>query len=443
MNGGGRMNGPVDTTLYDILKVKPNATDEEIKKSYRHLAKEYHPDKNPSHGDKFKEISFAYEVLSNPERRGVYDARGLDGIKEGDSGRWKIYIFHEIFILISSFSGAEDLFSTLFGGGPLSSFFGGGGGGRRRKMRGQDMAHPLKVSLEDLYNGKKSKLQLSKRVICSACHGRGGKEGMSYDCQECRGAGIKNIIRKLGSGLIQQMQIQCPDCNGTGTKIPEKDRCKTCRGEKTVTEKKMLEVVIQRGMHDGQKICFRGEGDQEPGVEPGDVIIVVQSKPHETFQRQGDNLLMQKKISLNDALCGCQFVIKHLDGRELIVTTRPNDILEPDCIRGIRNEGMPIADSPGAGGVLFIKFKIEFPEDNFLKDENDYKFLEALLGGRPQTGPLPEGENVEEVSLMSYEERRYEKRGRSGPGEVYQDDADEEDEEMGGGGTHNVQCAQS
>nr|CRZ24875.1 BMA-DNJ-19 [Brugia malayi] len=429
MNGGGRMNGPVDTTLYDILNVKPNATLDEIKKSYRHLAKEHHPDKNPSNGDKFKEISFAYEVLSNPERREVYDARGLDGIKEGDSG---------------GYSGAEDLFSTLFGGGSLSSFF-GGGGGRRRKMRGQDMAHPLKVSLEDLYNGKKSKLQLSKRVICSTCHGRGGKEEASYNCQECRGAGIKSVIRKLGSGLIQQMQIQCPDCNGTGTKIPEKDRCKTCRGEKTVTEKKMLEVVIQKGMQDGQKICFRGEGDQEPGVEPGDVIIVVQSKPHDIFQRQGDNLFMQKKISLNDALCGCQFVVKHLDGRELIVTTQPNDILEPDCIRGIRNEGMPIPDSPGAGGILFIKFQIEFPEDNFLKDESDYKCLEILLGGRPQTGPLPEGENVEEVSLMPYDEHRYEKRGRSG--EVYQDDADEEEEEMsgggGGGGTHNVQCAQS
>ncbi|VDO16705.1 unnamed protein product, partial [Brugia timori] len=119
MNGGGRMNGPVDTTLYDILNVKPNATLDEIKKSYRHLAKEHHPDKNPSNGDKFKEISFAYEVLSNPERREVYDARGLDGIKEGDSG---------------GYSGAEDLFSTLFGGGSLSSFF-GGGGGRRRKMR--------------------------------------------------------------------------------------------------------------------------------------------------------------------------------------------------------------------------------------------------------------------------------------------------------------------
>lgn len=136
-------------------------------------------------------------------------------------------------------------------------------------------------------------------MITNPCNffSRGGKEGASYDCQDCRGAGVKNIIRKLGSGLIQQMQIQCPDCNGTGlnlfenilrlifltfkfsflpsdfiyifnesiagTKIPEKDRCKTCRGEKTLTEKKMLEVVIQRGMHDGQKICFRGEGDQE------------------------------------------------------------------------------------------------------------------------------------------------------------------------------------
>ncbi|VDN31233.1 unnamed protein product [Gongylonema pulchrum] len=216
------------------------------------MAKEYHPDKNPAHGDKFKEISFAYEVLSNPERRHIYDARGLDGIKEGGGG---------------GFSGADDLISTLFGGlgggHPFASFFGGGSGGRRRKMRGQDMIHTLRVSLEDLYNGKKSKLQLSRRAICSACHGRGGKEGASHDCSDCRGTGIKNIVRKLGPGMIQQMQVQCSDCNGTGTKIPEKDRCKTCKGEKTVAEKKMLEVTIQRGMHNGQKIVFRGEADQE------------------------------------------------------------------------------------------------------------------------------------------------------------------------------------
>ncbi|MCP9261103.1 DnaJ subfamily A member 2 [Dirofilaria immitis] len=376
MNGGGRMNGPVDTTLYDILKVKPNATEDEIKsnflmhskylskrkkdRSYRHLAKEYHPDKNPSHGEKFKEISFAYEVLSNPDRRGVYDARGLDGIKEGDSG---------------GFSGAEDLFQHYL---VVVRF-----------------RHFSAVVADD-----GEKCALSKRVICSSCHGRGGKEGISYDCQECRGVGVKNIIRKLGSGLIQQMQIQCPDCNGAGLNLCIKLSLLVVSNniaKMRETNSKQFQQYIRD--------TFFGEGDQEPGIEPGDVIIVVQSKPHDVFQRQGDNLLMQKKISLNDALCGCQFVIKHLDGRELVVTTRPNDILEPDCIRGIRNEGMPILDSPGAGGCL-----------------------EALLGGRPQTGPLPEGENVEE--------------GRSGPSEVYQDDADEEDEEVGGG-THNVQCAQS
>ncbi|VDN03143.1 unnamed protein product [Thelazia callipaeda] len=354
MNGAARSHGPVDTTLYDILKVKPTATEEEIKKSYRHLAKEYHPDKNPAHGERFKEISFAYEVLSNPDRRVVYDSRGLDGVKEGGAN-------------------TEDILSSLFGGSPLSSFFASTGGGRRRKMRGQDMAHHLKISLEDLYNGKKSKLQLSKRVICNSCHGRGGKEGVSYDCPDCHGIGTKNVIRKLGSGLIQQMQMECSDCNGTGSKIPEKDRCKNCRGERTVSEKKMLEVTIQKGMRDGQKICFRGEGDQEPGIEPGDVIIVLQSKPHDVFQRQRDNLFMEKKVSLNEALCGCQFLVKHLDGRELLITTRPGDILEPDCIRGIRGEGMPVPDNSGMRGILFVKFSIVFPEDHFFAEEADYK----------------------------------------------------------------------
>uniref|UniRef100_A0A915BWQ7 Chaperone DnaJ C-terminal domain-containing protein n=1 Tax=Parascaris univalens TaxID=6257 RepID=A0A915BWQ7_PARUN len=431
MNGGARSrDGPVDTTLYDILNVKPNATEEEIKKSYRHLAKEYHPDKNPAHGDRFKEISFAYEVLSNRERRELYDMRGMDGIKEGGGG---------------GFSGAEDLFSTLFegGGGPFASFFGGGMGGRRRQMRGQDMVHPLRVSLEDLYNGKTSKLQLSKKVICQTCKGMGSKDGQSHECHSCRGRGIKNIVKQLGPGIIQQMQVHCPDCNGQGTKIAEKDRCKTCKGEKTLPVTKTLEVHVERGMRHNQKVTFRGEADQQPGMEPGDVIIVLQCKEHELFERQGDNLVMQKKISLNEALCGFQMVIKHLDGRELVINSPMGDILEPECIRGVRNEGMPLLRNPDMRGVLFIKFEVEFPGDNFLDSDAKYKLLETLLGGRPPSAPLPRGENVEEVSLMPYDEGRYERGGRTAREAYRDDDEDDDDDDMRGGGAHNVQCAQS
>lgn len=428
MNGGGRSrDGPVDTTLYDILKVKPNATEDEIKKSYRQLAKEYHPDKNPSHGDKFKEISFAYEVLSRPERREVYDERGLDGIKEGGGG---------------GFSGTEDLFSSLFGGGGPFSFF---GNATKRRRRGQDMVHLLNVSLEDLYKGKVSRLQLSKRVLCSTCKGTGSKDGLSHECVHCKGAGIRTECQRLGVGMIRQMQVQCSECNGTGSKIPEKDRCKRCKGEKTLKEAKMLEVHVEKGMHSGQKIFFRGEADEEPGVETGDVVIVLQQKNHEVFQRRGDDLLIFKKITLCDALCGFQFVVKHLDGSELVIECPQGSVLEPDCVRGVRGQGMPMLGNPLIRGNLFIKFEIGFPEDHFLKKEKDYVLLETLLGGRPRPEPLPTGENVDEVPLMPFDERRYDKRGRAGTSrEAYQDDDDDFEEGYGmGGGAQRVQCAQS
>lgn len=156
---------------------------------YRKLAKEFHPDKNPEAGDKFKEISYAYEVLSDPKKRQTYDKYGLKGMQEGAQ---------------DGFPG-DDLFSHLFGGG-LFGGFGGFGGGSRRRQRGEDTIHPLKVTLEDLYNGKTAKLQLSKNIICAACEGRGGKVGAVQTCKTCKGSGLKVTYRQLGPGMTQQLQ---------------------------------------------------------------------------------------------------------------------------------------------------------------------------------------------------------------------------------------------
>uniref|UniRef100_A0A3Q4IDP8 DnaJ heat shock protein family (Hsp40) member A2b n=1 Tax=Neolamprologus brichardi TaxID=32507 RepID=A0A3Q4IDP8_NEOBR len=198
------MSGVVDTKLYDILGVSPSASENELKKAYRKLAKEYHPDKNPEAGDKFKEISFAYEVLTNPEKKELYDRYGEQGLREGGGGG----------------PGMEDIFSHIFGGG-LFGFMGGQGRGRNGgRRRGDDMVHPLKVSLEDLYNGKTTKLQLSKNVLCSACNGQGGKAGAVQKCVACRGRGMRIMIRQLAPGMVQQMQSVCTDCNGEGNVSP-------------------------------------------------------------------------------------------------------------------------------------------------------------------------------------------------------------------------------
>jgi DnaJ family protein A protein 2 len=221
----------------------------------------------------------------------------------------------------------SDLFSQLFGGG--GGFFGGGGRSRPSGPRkGKDLVHRVKVTLEDLYRGKLTKLALQKSVLCSKCDGKGGKEGAVRTCTGCRGQGIKVVLRQLGP-MVQQIQQTCSDCNGEGEIINPKDRCRTCNGKKTVNERKVLEVHIDKGMKDGQTITFTGEADQSPGVVPGDVVIVVEEKVHDRFKRKGDDLFMEQNVDLLTALAGGSFLVEHLDDRFLRVQVLPGEIIKP------------------------------------------------------------------------------------------------------------------
>ncbi|XP_046542388.1 dnaJ homolog subfamily A member 2-like [Haliotis rubra] len=397
-----------DTKLYEILGVSKNASDNEIKKAYYKLAKEFHPDKNPESGEKFKEISFAYEVLSNQEKRETYDRFGLQGLKEGASAG-------------GGFGGGlfDDLFGNFFGFPGMGG--GGGGGGRNRRRRGEDTFHPLKVSLEDLYNGKTAKLQLSKTVICGKCNGMGGKQGATVKCRNCQGRGVKITLRQLGPGMVQQMQSICNECHGEGETISDKDRCKSCKGKKVTNETKILEVHVDKGMKDGQKIPFRGEGDQQPDMEPGDVIIVLQMKEHSVFSRDGVDLYCTHTIGLTEALCGFHFSLKHLDGRELVIKNPPGDVIHPGMIKTVLSEGMPIYRSPFEKGNLYIKFDITFPKQNFTT-EAKLKELETLLPVREKVD-IPIGDHVEDVDLVNFEDTR----GSDGRrGEAYDEDDDED-----------------
>jgi DnaJ-class molecular chaperone len=230
----------------------------------------------------------------------------------------------------------------LNGGGPggmggmdpsdlFSSFFGGAfGGGQRRPQgprRGKDMHHALKVTLEDLYKGKTSKLALQKSVVCSKCDGKGGKEGAVKSCEGCRGTGVKVTLRQFGP-MVQQIQSACGDCNGEGEIIREKDRCKGCNGRKIIQERKVLEVHVEKGMRDEQRIAFSGEGDQAPGILPGDVVIVLDQVPHQKFVRKGDDLIYKCDLELLTALAGGQFSFTHLDGRVCVVSVIPGEVIK-------------------------------------------------------------------------------------------------------------------
>ena len=247
--------------------------------------------------------------------------------------------------------------------------------------------------------------------------------------------GVKVVIRQLGPGMLQQMQKPCDDCNSQGEVVNEKDRCHSCRGKRVTNETKILEVHVDKGMKDEQKITFRGEGDQQPDVETGDVIIVLQQKAHDLFQRTGNDLFLPLTISLTEALCGFVYNLKHLDGRHIILRSKPGEVLTPGSVKGIKGEGMPIYRNPFEKGNLYIKFNVEFPENQFIS-EIKLKQLEAIIRERNEPMDIDlEDEHTEEVDLHDFDPSNDRMNG-AGRSEAY--DSDDEDSRRGPGG---IQCA--
>ncbi len=407
-----------ESKLYDILGVSPSATEQQIKKAYRLGALKYHPDKNtgkPEAAEKFKEISTAYEVLSDPEKREVYDQYGEEGLNGGGPGMGG--------------GSAEDLFSHLFGGG-MGGMFGGGAPQRPSgPRRGKDIQHALKCTLEDLYTGRKAKLALNKTVLCKSCDGQGGKKGSVKTCRGCSGSGYKFITKQMGP-MIQRYQTTCPECQGEGQTIPDKDRCKVCRGKATTQERKILEVHVDKGMENGQAITFSGEGDQGKDIIPGDVVVVISEQEHDRFKRKGDDLIYNAKIDLLTALAGGSFAIKHLDNEYLKVDIIPGEVISPGATKVIEGKGMP-SYRHHIQGNLYVVFDVEFPPPNF-GTENQLLLLNKILPSRKPLN-IPENAMVDDVVLQDVDPTKH-RRGQK----LSDDMDDDEGYEQGGPG---VQCA--
>nr|XP_009408521.1 PREDICTED: dnaJ protein homolog isoform X2 [Musa acuminata subsp. malaccensis] len=404
------------TRYYEILGVSKNASQDDLKKAYRKAAIKNHPDKGGD-PEKFKELAQAYEVLSDPEKREIYDQYGEDALKEGMRGGGG---GHNPF----------DIFESFFGGSP----FGGGSSRGRRQRRGEDAIHPLKVSLEDLYSGISKKLSLSQKVICQKCKGKGSKSGASMSCSGCEGSGMKVTIRQLGPGMIQQMQHPCSECKGTGETINEKDRCPQCKGEKVIQEKKVLEVVVEKGMQNEQKITFPGEADEAPETVTGDIVFVLQQKDHPKFKRKGDDLYYEHTLSLTEALCSFQFVLTHLDNRQLLIKSNPGEVVKPDQFKAINDEGMPMYQRPFMRGKLYIHFTVDFPD---LLTLDQCKALEAALPPKPASQMTDmELDECEETTLYDVNIEEEMRRKQAQAQEAY------EEEDDVSGRAQRLQCAQ-
>lgn len=380
--GGMRPPKGDSTKFYDALGISKSADAAEIKKAYRKNAMKNHPDKGGD-PEKFKEVTAAYEVLSDPEKRQIYDTYGQ----------------------------------------------------RQRQRKGEDVVHGLKVSLEELYNGVTKKLSLAKNVLCPKCDGKGSKSGASGHCGSCKGSGVRLVVRQIAPGMVQQMQTVCNECRGTGQVISEKDKCGQCHAQKVVQEKKVLEVHIEKGMVNNQKIVFQGEADEAPGTVPGDIVFVVQEKEHAVFKRKGSDLFLEKDISLTEALCGFKTTVTHLDKRQLLVSTNEGDVIKPSSFKAVFDEGMPTYGQPFNKGKLFVHFNVVFPAPGDLSDE-DIASLEKILPPRPVVDV--DTDSHEECSMHDVNMEQEMKRNRGGAGRSACDEDDEEDE-MGG---QKVQCAQ-
>ncbi|CAL5195241.1 unnamed protein product [Lathyrus oleraceus] len=410
MFGRGPTRKSDNTKYYDILGVSKSAGEDEIKKAYRKAAMKNHPDKGGD-PEKFKELGQAYEVLSDPEKKELYDQYGEDALKEGMGGGGG-----------SSFHNPFDLFESFFGG----AGFGGGPSRGRRQKQGEDVVHSLQVSLEDVFNGTTKKLSLSRNVLCVKCKGKGSKSGTAGRCFGCQGTGMKITRRQIGLGMIQQMQHACVDCKGTGEVISERDRCPQCKANKITQEKKVLEVHVEKGMQQGQKIVFEGQADEAPDTITGDIVFVLQVKVHPKFKREHEDLYIDHNLSLTEALCGFQFTVTHLDGRQLLVKSNPGEVIKPGQYKAINDEGMPQHNRPFMRGRLYIKFNVEFPESGFLSPSQSLELEKILPQKTSKKLSQKELDDCEEttmhdVDIAGVHRKKHQYR------ESYDDDDDEEE----------------
>lgn len=352
---------------YAILEIDKDATEKEIKSAYRQLSKKYHPDKNAGSEEahqKFIEVGEAYDVLSDPEKKKIYDQFGADAVKNGGGGGGPggpgAGGFHDPF----------DIFERMFQGGHGGP---GGGFGQRQRQRGPMIKVQEKLSLKQFYSGSSIEFTLNLNDECDACHGSGSADGKLAQCPDCQGRGV--IIQVLRMGIMtQQIQQMCGRCGGTGQII--KNECKTCHGKKVTKKNKFFHVDVPPGAPRNYMDTRVGEAEKGPDFDAGDLVIEFKEKDTENmgYRRRGDNLYRTEVLSAAEALYGgWQRTIEFLDKNKPVKLSRPAHVVvsngEVEVVKGF---GMP-KGSKGYGD-LYIDYVVVMPKtfksgQNMLKDE--------------------------------------------------------------------------
>ncbi len=330
------------TTLYETLGVRNDASPEELKKAYRKLAREYHPDKNPGDADaeaRFKEVQGAYDILKDPEKRKQYDAFGANGGRDGQGGGFNFDV--------GDLGDLGDLFGGLFGRGgrPRTQ--------RQRGQRGADVEAHVNLSFEDSLKGVQVQVPVELETACSECHGSGAKPGTSPRiCPECSGRGV--VSESQGLFALSQ---PCPRCRGNGTVI--EDPCPKCKGSGRERRTKRYTVKIPAGAKDGTRIRLKGKGEAGYGGAPaGDLYVVTHVEPSPIYERRGNDLLVTVPVAFADAALGATVEVPTPEGP---VSLKVPAGSEDGKLLRIRGRGAPKLSGGGKGDVL-ARLKLEVPK---------------------------------------------------------------------------------
>jgi DnaJ family protein A protein 2 len=397
--------------LYDVLGVTQTASQDEIKKAFRKLALQTHPDRGGD-SEKFKEVNAAYEILSKPEKREIYDKYGFKGLKGGNET-----------------GGFGDVFDIFFGGRGKSQ--------ARETAQLKPTVRQVDITLEDAFNGMMTHIDVERLIVCASCNGKGGIDPKT--CSGCKGRGVVVKMIQMGPGMYTQSQAECKDCEGTGKIIEKKNICKECKGQKLNKKTENIEVPIPVGIPDEEKIMIKGKGNEHFEYRTGDLVVIVKIKPHVFYKRVKNDLYIEKKISLLEALSGFSFNLDHFNTNKITIKTPPKEIITHKQVKMVQNLGMPHYKSPMSHGELYITFLVEFPHSlNPAQLEELSKILPP-----PILPKVIETKNSYELTKTAESKVHDKPNGNSGHQNFEQEDEEEDEAPQGRqGGGQRVECNQ-